>query len=771
MRVLLRDASALSGVFLAAAVVALVLYPQSVAIAGSDFYVVIADQLSVRDVIDTDLPNLRRLVEEGAIGLMNTATAGTTTPENAAVTIGAGARSLGPAASGQAFNREERIALSQSDLSSAEAFAPGSPHMGQSRLLATTEQVYLRRTGRELVGQIANLAVTEIASVNRSLIHEPVPGSLGSALSEAGIRVRYYGNADTSAPRRHMTTAFMDRWGVIREGSVEVPTVADPHSAFGIRSDFDYFARLIDGDTQGNGLDDLGSVLILEIGDLARLYDAHLSYSESSVTDMRADILSRLDGLIGSILERAGTEDQLMLLVPTPPRHDLAAGNSFAPLALWGKGIEAGAVLTSATTRRAGIVTNLDVAPTILAAFGIDSPSSFGGSAVHTAASRDASGLIASVMERSIYTGIQRRTILHPIVTAYILVYVAALLYAGLRPGVIWIQRALLVLLTVMASVPLSLLLLPLLNLRGVVSALCAAALLSLALTLLAFSTARNPIWPIAIISLMTVIIILADAYTGNHLIKNSVLGYDPMGGARFYGIGNEYMGVLVGSTIMATTALLDAFPKALRWLRPSAVILCIVVLITIALPMAGANVGGAITASISLPVTVLLVYRVRLSRRHIALALAFPVAVVGLCILLDLYLNPGGPSHLGRAVQLIDANGVSEALAIIRRKLTMNLKLFRYSVWSRAFVAGLVVIAWLLYRPTPLIRRIKARFAGTVCGLAGTTVGALTALLFNDSGVVAGALVLHFAASAILYLSVYLTPNRQEAPNHSTGT
>jgi hypothetical protein len=758
-------------VLLALAVTALALSSKPVAVAGPHLYVVIADQLSVTDVIDTDLPNLRRLVEEGAIGLMNTATAGTTTPSNAAVTIGAGARSLGPVATNQAFDRDTRVILSGSDSQSAEAFAPASPHMEQLQLLDTAEQVYLRRTGKELTGQIANLGVTEIVSTNRSLTHAPVPGSLGSALSEAGIRVRYYGNADTYAPKRHMTAAFMDRWGVIAEGSVEVPPIQDTHSAYGIRSDFDYFARLIEQGEEGSELDDPGSVVVLEIGDLARLYDAHLSYSEMSVTRMRADILSRLDGLIGLILERARAGDQFMLLVPTPPRHDVAAGNSFAPLALWGQGIEAGAVLTSATTRRAGIVTNLDVAPTILAAFGVDPPDSLGGSVVRTVEARDSAGLIASVMERSIYTGIQRRTILHPIVTAYILVYIAALLYAGLRPGVAWIRQTLLLLLTVMASMPLALLLLPLLNLRGVASALCAATLLSLGIALFAFCTARNPIWPIAIVSLMTVITILADAYTGNYLIKNSVLGYDPMGGARFYGIGNEYMGVLVGATTVGTTALLDVFPGVLRWVRPSALILYVVVLVTIALPMVGANVGGAITASISLPITVLLVYRVRLSKRRIALTLALPVAVVGLCVFLDLYANPKGPSHLGRAVQLIDTNGLSEALAIIRRKLAMNLKLFRYSVWSRAFVAGLAAIAWLLYRPTPLIRRIKERFAGTVCGLAGTTVGALTAVLVNDSGVVAGALVLHFAASAILYLSVYLADDRTEVSDHPTGT
>ncbi|NLU40604.1 MAG: hypothetical protein GXX08_00180, partial [Firmicutes bacterium] len=99
---------------------------------------------------------------------------------------------------------------------------------------------------------------------------------------------------------------------------------------------------------------------------------------------------------------------------------------------------------------------------------------------------------------------------------------------------------------------------------------------------------------------------------------------------------------------------------------------------------------------------------------------------------------------------------------AIIRRKASMNLKLFRYSVWSRAFVIALAVLAWLLYRPTPLMLRIKRLYPCAVLGLAGTIVGALVALLVNDSGVVAGALVLHFATSTVLFLSVRLISDRE---------
>lgn len=735
---------------------------------GVDFVVLIVDQLSVSDVIYTELPSIRRLCQEGAVGLMNTATAGTTSPENAAVTIGAGARALGPVASAQSFDADTQIVAIPTLSQGSEVFVLASTDSEQftTNPPETAQLVYERRTGRQLTGRIVNLSIAEIAAANKALTHRPVPGALGSLLSKAGVRVSYFGNADTDQPRRHMTVIFMDEWGVIPEGSVRTPVIRDPWSPFGIRSDYEYLSEIIlDRIPDSSGTN---RVIAIEIGDLARLYQARHSYTDQSVIEMRNRVLERLDTLIGVLLKKLSAEDRLMLLVPTPPQHDIAAGNSFAPLVLWcGDGSMRGA-LTSDTTRRVGLVTNLDVAPTILAAFGVDPPETFGGAAVESVAVSNVEDLLATTLKRTVATGIQRRTILHPIVSAYIATYIIALLYVILRPDAAWVRITLLKALLLMASMPLALLLLPLFGLTGSIASLSAAVLLALAMALVAQSSTRNPVLHIALVSLSTALALIVDTCTGTRLIQNSVLGYDPMGGARFYGIGNEYMGVLVGSTIMGTTALLDVLPRSETWLRSLFVVLYAGVLLILVLPMVGANVGGGITAAVSLPITALLIYRGRLTKRRLLFALALPVLVVGGATVIDLYFNPEGPTHLGRAVQLIDANGIYEAFAIIRRKLQMNLKLFRYSVWSRALVIALIAIAWLLYRPTPLIQRIKQAFPRTVSGLTGTTIAAIVALLVNDSGVVAGALVLHYAAVAILYLSVRLTPRRREVLSNS---
>lgn len=807
--------STLKGALVIATAMVLLTATQAPALAVPVYYVLIVDQLSLEDLLEPGFPSISRLLDEGGLGLMNTTTAGASTPENAAVTIGAGNRALGTASAGQAFDRDTSLALSSGVYSGPETFVPASwnPERANTPYMTTAEQVYQRRTGRPMGGTVCNLSVTEINSANRSSSHEAVPGSLGSALAAAGVEIRYYGNSDTHTPKRHMTAAFMDRYGVIAAGSVDMPLVEDAESAFGISTDYDYLEALVaGGSAKGSGSDvskgggadasqegglgasegrgpdagdgsgstvgaagrqtggeagrpnAKGSVFVFDVGDLARLYDANLSYAEKAVAAMRRRIVERLDGLVGAIIRNAGDGDRLMVLVPTPARHQVAAGNSFTPLILWQAGAKPG-VLTSATTERKGIVTNLDVAPTILAAFGLTAPECMRGHELEVIESNNSAQFIAALSERSVATSLQRKTILHPIVSAYIVLYLATLLYIVLRPGFGWVNRLLQVLLPMMMSMPLALLILPLFRVNDALPALGLALALALGVSVLANFPVKSSLWPVSVISLATALTILVDACTGSHLIQSSVLGYDPMAGARFYGIGNEYMGVLVGATIMGTSSLLDIFPRSERRLCRASLAFYALVLFTIALPSLGANVGGGITASVSLSVTALLLYRTRLTGRRIVLILGASALVVVASTLFDLYLNPGGPSHLGRAVQMVDANGLSEAFSIIRRKALMNLKLFRYSVWSRAFVIALAVLAWLLYRPTPLMLRIKRMYPCTVLGLAGTIVGALVALLVNDSGVVAGALVLHYATSTVLFLSVRLVSDREPTP------
>ena len=54
----------------------------------------------------------------------------------------------------------------------------------------------------------------------------------------------------------------------------------------------------------------------------------------------------------------------------------------------------------------------------------------------------------------------------------------------------------------------------------------------------------------------VTALVIAADALTGGALARSSVLGHSTLIGARFYGVGNEFMGVLLGAALVGAAGL-----------------------------------------------------------------------------------------------------------------------------------------------------------------------------------------------------------------------
>src|SRR5690606_28075164 len=90
---------------------------------------------------------------------------------------------------------------------------------------------------------------------------------------------------------------------------------------------------------------------------------------------------------IGRFVERLAaavidTSAWLLLAVPFPAASEAHAGFLMTPVILAPLGesqpLQAPALLTSATTRRAGIVANLDILPTVLNFFGLDAAEASG---------------------------------------------------------------------------------------------------------------------------------------------------------------------------------------------------------------------------------------------------------------------------------------------------------------------------------------------------------------------------------------------------------
>lgn len=382
-------------------------------------------------------------------------------------------------------------------------------------------------------------------------------------------------------------------------------------------------------------------------------------------------------------------------------------------------------LLYSPTTRTRGLLSSADVGPTLLAQLGIDPPPEMQGRA---ASVRPGTVEAAARLDEQLSFVAEKRLLVWLLVGGAMLV--------GSALSILWKRKASAAYaLLVLAALPagaLAVAALPVTNAFAVaiLTLLLAGMLVGLFWRISGSMAAR-----ISGVYLVLSALILADTASGGTLMKFSTLGYDPVYGTRFYGVGNEYAAFLAGSLTMGVAAL------AHRRRLPLAPVLAVgfAAIFVLGLPTMGADVGGSLALGLGFGATVGFIREARL--RNVALW-----AAGGLLPAAALFLTSGllfpGVSHGSRA-----AGGETGLAGIIVRKLLLSLDLLLNPVFLLLFAAGLVVIflGW---------RRTQGTALGA--GLLGATVTALASGALNDSGILAAiyALAYPVAAAGIFLLS-----------------
>ena len=231
------------------------------------------------------------------------------------------------------------------------------------------------------------------------------------------------------------------------------------------------------------------------------------------------------------------------------------------------------------------------------------------------------------------------------------------------------------------------------------------------------------------------------------------MLSYDPMGGARFYGIGNEYMGVLMGATITGVSLLVTRLKKrpAVQYFVAGALFLS--VLIVLGAPWWGSNFGGFVASLIAFGYTFLRLFQIKVRPRDILIGLSVIGLLGGGVFIID-YMRPlEMRSHFGQFAFSVQTSGLSAVKEVIIRKLAMNYKLIKYTIWTRVLLSSLLALGILFYRPVGIFKRLLTKNPAIAAGLTGGVLGAFTALIFNDSGIVAAATAIIFPAATLFYL------------------
>ncbi|WP_188817436.1 hypothetical protein, partial [Calditerricola satsumensis] len=619
--------------------------------------------------------------------------------------------------------------------------------VGEWRGALTVGQHYARASGTAPPSGVAVPAAFHLAAANAEAAFGAVPGLLGETLKRAGLRRMVAGHADRDeAPRRLAPLLLMDQDGRVPEGQFGPPVMhLDPTAPGGWRTDVAAMRDAVASFLRGPS-----GVVAVEFGDWARLAAEKPQMAPVRWAAERAATLEALDRLVQGIAARVGPEDLLLVFSPSVHREAEAEGARVMPLLVYRPGGEPG-VATSTSTRQGGWVTGTDVAPTVLAHFGLSAPAAMSGAPI--AVRPGQADAVFDDVDKRVAVYRLRQNVVPPLALAIIGVLLVALwfMWRGRRvvsPASLPRWSAVLqgALFAVLALPGVLLVLAPWAVAWPWLAYACAA--IAAAGGAGAILCRLRPLAALGVVAAGNVLMILADGLAGGPLARYALLSHDPIIGARFYGLGNEYSGVLLGASVLAASALWVTVGDRRRWARGLVLVGLAAAFLYTAAPGGGANFD-AVTAM--LPAFVLTVWR--LSDRPItprALLVVGTLSVgVGAAVLYGHAAMPEAQlSHIGRAVRRLLAGDWGPLVDIARRKWDMNLRLLRVSIWGKVFVTSLLVlIGDLLHSEARQDASPVGRF---LRGLSGGALGTFLALLVNDSGIVA-------AATSSLFLAVPL--------------
>ena len=612
-------------------------------------------------------------------------------------------------------------------------------------------EIYERYLNRLTNGaQIVHPYINTIKSANTAPSQPGQLGLLADNLSEYEIPLIFMGNQDLPGTvSRPGVLIAMDSSGKIREGFTDARTYrVSSFSPTYFTTDYSFLY-----DETASFLRDKSGIIILDLGDLARLDKLYDNLPQEVYTKGKKELLAEIDLFVARLTALAMDQDAALLLVtPFPDKSSLKQGNTLTPVLFYQPGGREG-LLTSASTKRTGVVTNLDIGPTILNFFGIPPSHDFIGAALTTHPYPNARAFLENMHEKIMVNYLQRPYLLKTYVILQIILVLAMLLLLLFRHPLL--ARIYPFVLTLSAG-PLFFLLLPLLPSNNFVIRVSILLILA-SLLLWVFSQKKYTKEYLAALYLLTATLIAADLLLGAPLMKLSLLSYDPISGARYYGLGNEYMGVLLGSGLiglMLTAEILkNRSPRYSAWHLLALITGFAALLLLAALPRWGTNIGGAVSFAGSLIILCLALYKIRINYKTAALICCSSLVLLFLLFYFDMQRPVEAQTHIGLTARLIRDEGIASLLPIISRKVAMNIKLIHYSLWTRVFLTFLAATVFMFLRPPGLMKKIFADYpylkAGSIAGISGS----LIALSVNDSGIVAAATTMIFVVPVLFYL------------------
>ena len=591
-----------------------------------------------------------------------------------------------------------------------------------------------------LTGSLVYTGINRIKDRNADSEYKKYIGYIGDAINKKGGTACYIGNADAEKPNKSSMLIAADSSGEIDSGETEDAIIEDAAFPGGKRTDYDRLAELYKQYLPAS------SFIVIETGDMERLEAFKGSMSEEAWQSCKQDVLERIDGFVKKIVSYGGFKT-LVFISTYPSKSNAEAGNKLTPIVVY-EGREG--VLYSNNTRRSGIILNTDIADYVLCKLGYLTECAV------EELDKKASLNALRYMDMSILRTSVLRT---PVLTYYAVSVIAVLgilfgaaVFLGKKAGHFWSGFGIITAYT-MLSIPIAFLLIPASYTdwgSAEYSVLTAAA--SAVLSILLHLTLRNRLKVILAICLLLQAGLAADILTGGELIKKSVLGYDPIIGARFYGIGNEYAGMFIGISLMVFGCVSEL--RGRRCGKAAAAAYFSFCTLLLGLTSLGANFGGAVAGVFGYLLAYFLVFDIKFNRRNIftgALILGSAAAELFIADSLGLARQ----SHMGALIKDTRANGVGVITSVISRKISMNLRLMRYTIWTKVLLCIIGAISIMFYKPVKQMFYIFNRYKYLKYSWMSIAASAAAGFAVNDSGIVVAATAMIFMAFTMLIMCI----------------
>jgi hypothetical protein len=706
---------------------------------GKKVIILIADYTGTNDLINSHTPNLDALLTKSGSGLMNIR-AKNKYPSSSYMSLATGARVGTIENAGISYNSTEKVYSLPGLMENSPSSIPNAAHLFSLFTAAPPPD-------HGIVNLYIEPARRYAANYNPSY----QVGSMGMEARELGYRVAVLGNSDTIlTTNRNAVILGMDERGIVPQGNISRELLeVKPTSPGGVQSDHNKIISNL------QLLLPYTDILIIDMGDTSRVELNRENTSDSIVLGQRQQAIERNDLLLGRIMNSIDMEKtMLVILSPNPNKEMQAAGNfGLTPAIIYTPDTKPG-LLISATTRRPGLVTNIDLKPTVFSYLENNYPVS----GISTIESDDNS-LEKLDQQANLFTQLRKsRNPLHYLFMFFALLgtAVGALVFIGGRKDFL---RHVNYTVYCALSMPLIFLFISFtqyFSLAGVLIISFISALLIAALVQFLF---KDPLDALLFLTLTTAILLTFDSFTGSRLMLVSPLGSDAIAGGRFYGIGNDYMGILLACTVISTLLVLDKLKHlSIKPLHQALIGLLPLTLVAIAIghPRFGTNMGGFITAVVTIGFFFIIVGGRKISFSKIILILFLAVLAVFGVAQLDAILNPT-PSHAGKAISsLHSGGGFMVLLAMIKTKLGILASTVYNSTWSLILLLIVSTLVVLKRKSPHLLLQLAVHDRAVSQAAQLLLAAAITVFVVNDTGVIAAAFI-------VLYLlgSLWLTMSR----------